>query len=110
MSSASRGKSDITLQRLVIEALPRRGLITGYNGLQLVVCYRNSKNGRLICFGTTRYNALQSSAEEPRRYNRLPGFPRFAGAYIEAPVTMLTPNGSISGETSSGSSSEPWQA
>ena len=32
-SSASRGKSDITLQCLVIEALPLQGLITGYNAL-----------------------------------------------------------------------------
>ena len=32
-ASASRGKSDITLQCLVIEALPLQGLITNYNGL-----------------------------------------------------------------------------
>ena len=53
-----RGKSDITLQRLVVDALPRQGLITGYNGLQLVICYQNSKNGRLIYFSIMRYDAL----------------------------------------------------
>jgi len=47
-----------TLQRLVIEALPLQELITHYNALQLVVCYRNSKNGRLIYSDIMRYNAL----------------------------------------------------
>ena len=51
-----------------------------YNGLQLVVCYRNSKNGRLMYSDTMRYNALYPSDEEPRRYNLLPGFPRFVDA------------------------------
>ena len=51
-------KCHTTLQHLVIEfeALLRQELITDYNRLQLVVCYRSSKNGRIVCFDIARYN------------------------------------------------------
>ena len=42
-------KSYITLQRLVIEVCPRQGIITDYNRLQLVVCYRNFKSNNQKC-------------------------------------------------------------
>ena len=56
--SASRGKSDTTLQRFAIETLPRQGLITDYNGSQLVVRRQHSENRRPIHSGTMRYNPL----------------------------------------------------
>ena len=43
---------------LVIEVFSRQGLITDYNGLQLVVRYRCSENGRPTYSGISRYNAL----------------------------------------------------
>ena len=54
--SANRRKSYITLQRLAIEVLPRQGLIRAYNGLQLIVRYQCSENGRLIYSGIMHYN------------------------------------------------------
>ena len=63
MTSASRGKSDTTLQRFAIETLPRQGLTTDYNGLQLVVRRQHSENGRLIYSGTMRYNTLLRNHE-----------------------------------------------
>ena len=57
-SSASRGKSDTTLQRFAIEKLPRHGPIMDYNELQLVVRCQHSENGRPAHPGTTRSNPL----------------------------------------------------
>ena len=74
-TSVSHGKSYITLQHLVIEALPQKGHITAYNGLQFTSCYQYPKNQRQIYSGTMHYNTLESSAEESHHYNWLPGFP-----------------------------------
>ena len=51
-------KSWKTMKRFAIKTLPRQGVITDYNGLQLVVRYQHSENGRPIYSGTTHYNSL----------------------------------------------------
>ena len=58
-ASSSRGKSYITLQRLVIEALPRQELTTDYNSLS-----------------ATEIPKIVDWYNDIMRYNWLPGFSR----------------------------------